>query len=70
MQALKSNFNITKKDGTVILTPKGKKHQNTLIFLHGWGQSGSQWQDYFVSGGAVPQVNQSLLDITFFRTLE
>jgi len=70
MNAPNPLYTITKKDGIVTLTPKGTKHQNALIFLHGWGQSGSQWQDYFASGGAVPQVKPvNHYFLTICRTL-
>jgi len=72
MKAQNPLYNITKKDGIVTLTPRGEKHKNTLIFLHGWGQSGFQWLDYFASGGVVPQVKPICEQhfLIFYRALK
>jgi len=52
----KSRYTISKSNDLITLTPTSK-HTQTLLFLHGWGESGAIWMDYFVSKDVLPEVN-------------
>ena len=54
-------YRVIEKEGLVTLIPTTEKIQQTLLFLHGWGQSGPEWIDYFIQGTATPEVNKALL---------
>ena len=56
MLSSSSLFQIDKQKDQIILTPKDQKPQQTLIFLHGWGEPGDNWINYFASGKATPEV--------------
>jgi len=58
---------IKEKDQVTLLPSLGKVHQ-TLIFLHGWGQSGPEWVDYFIQGTATPKVKFPCFLFSFYRT--
>ena len=43
-----SNYNIEKKNQDIYLVPKDGKHTETLIFMHGFGDTAEGWFDVFI----------------------
>ena len=43
-----SNYTVSKKGQDIYLTPKDGKHTETLIFMHGLGDSAAGWFDIFM----------------------
>ena len=43
------NLTYKRQDQHIIITPKGKPHTETLIFLHGLGDTADGWFDLFYS---------------------
>ena len=54
-------YKVTKENDLVTLAPITGRIKQTLIFLHGWGQSGSEWVDYFIQGNATPDQTKIVL---------
>ena len=43
-----SNYNVEKKNQDIYITPKDGNHTETLIFMHGLGDTAEGWFDVFV----------------------
>jgi len=52
-----SQYTISHQKDLIILNPTSK-HTQTFLFLHGWGQAGDLWVDYFTSKDLLPEVKQ------------
>jgi len=52
----KAKYQIFEKTDIVTLIPTTGKILQTFIFIHGWGQTGPEWIDFFLQGTATPEV--------------
>lgn len=52
---------ITRVDQDIYLTPKEGKHTETLVFMHGLGDTADGWLDAFISSSS-PVLEVSHLD--------
>jgi len=66
---MNSQYTITLHKDLIILNPTSK-HTQTLLFLHGWGESGDLWTDYFASKDILPQGTKVLLPTAPLRYTE
>jgi len=57
---MKSQYTVSREKGLITLAPTSK-HTQTLLFLHGWGESGDLWVDYFQSKDVLPQGTKIIL---------
>ena len=51
------DYNIERKKMDIYLHPKGDKHSETIVFLHGLGDTADGWLDYFLYPDCSPIIS-------------
>jgi Phospholipase/Carboxylesterase. len=48
------SYKVENKNKDIYITPKDGKHTETMIFMHGLGDTAAGWLDVFVSDDMTP----------------